>query len=344
MYFAILWKHPQISLAELQLLNPSRHPSSKKGIVLFDIEDESLLNWLAGIIKIGKVIQEKDLPELLKDCKIIGIQEETIGKHLKRTIGIRRFKTVKITHTDKEIREKWIELINLDKGNFWVVTYYQDIPLYEAIDFDKPGRSMQMGMMPAKLAHLLINIGLQGNKDKNKILIWDPFVGSGTTCFLANHMGIDTIGSDLDIQYAEINKEWRKQSRFTSHKNISLFTQDCTEKTSSDRWQWYDKVVIASEGRLGPIVTKQTPKHFVEDYTNKVTKVYNKFFQNILTSQIPNLSICITIPRYIGHHNTIEQNIQKTVEELWYKFTSIPEVYQREGQQVGRKICIITKG
>jgi hypothetical protein len=58
------------------------------------------------------------------------------------------------------------------------VTHYQDIPLYETIDFDKPGRSMQMGMMPAKLAHLLINIGLQGNKDKNNILIWDPFVGS----------------------------------------------------------------------------------------------------------------------------------------------------------------------
>jgi tetrahydromethanopterin S-methyltransferase subunit G len=77
------------------------------------------------------------------------------------------------------------------------------------------------------------------------------------------------------------------------------------------------------------------------EYANKVTSIYNKFLQAVLTSQIPNLSICITIPRYIGHHNTVEQNIQKKVEELGFKFTSIAEVYQREGQQVGRKICII---
>jgi hypothetical protein len=50
-------------------------------------------------------------------------------------------------------------------------------------------------------------------------------------------MGIDTIGSDLDIAYAEVNKEWWKKSSFASHKSISLFTQDCTEKASSNRWQ-----------------------------------------------------------------------------------------------------------
>ena len=53
---------------------------------------------------------------------------------------------------------------------------YQNIRLYEVIDFEKPGRSMQMGMMPAKLTHTLLNIGLSYLKEQDKTLIYDPFV------------------------------------------------------------------------------------------------------------------------------------------------------------------------
>lgn len=36
----------------------------------------------------------------------------------------------------------------------------QDIDRSAIIDFEKPARGMQIGMMPAKLTQLLINIGL----------------------------------------------------------------------------------------------------------------------------------------------------------------------------------------
>ncbi|MEI7563585.1 MAG: hypothetical protein WCJ39_08380 [bacterium] len=67
--------------------------------------------------------------------------------------------------------------------------------MYESIDFDKPGRSMHMGMMPAKLTHIMINLGLDYKTKKDPTLpaletsgstinykllttIYDPFVGS----------------------------------------------------------------------------------------------------------------------------------------------------------------------
>jgi hypothetical protein len=105
-------------------------------------------------------------------------------------MGIRRFKTVDFFHTDKEIKEKGKELINLGDGDYGIVEQYQDIGLYETIDFEKPGRSMHMGMMPAKLTHMMINIGLNELAKKQEssifntqssISIYDPFVGSGTT-------------------------------------------------------------------------------------------------------------------------------------------------------------------
>jgi len=65
---------------------------------------------------------------------------------------------VDIFHTDREIKNKGKEIINLENGLYGIVEQYQNIELYEAIDFGKPGRSMNMGMMPAKLAHIMINI------------------------------------------------------------------------------------------------------------------------------------------------------------------------------------------
>ena len=59
---------------------------------------------------------------------------------------------------------KGIELVRI--GGKWAqVLGYQNIRLYEVIDFEKPGRSMQMGMMPAKLTHTLLNIGLSYLKE-----------------------------------------------------------------------------------------------------------------------------------------------------------------------------------
>ena len=160
MYFAILGKNPEISKVELQLIQPKNISSPKKGILVFDTDFAEKISTLGGIIKAGSVVKEKDLPEVLKDVKIIWIKEIANGKHLKQTIGIKRFKTVDFFHTDKEIKEKWLELINLGNGNYGVVEQYQNIPLYETIDFEKPARSMQMGMMPAKLTHMMINIWL----------------------------------------------------------------------------------------------------------------------------------------------------------------------------------------
>lgn len=51
---------------------------------------------------------------------------------------------------------------------------------------------MQVGMMPAKLAHIMLNIALTHTKSETPI-IRDPFCGTGTTMMLANHFGYDSV-------------------------------------------------------------------------------------------------------------------------------------------------------
>ncbi|MDR2416111.1 MAG: hypothetical protein LBD75_05965 [Candidatus Peribacteria bacterium] len=100
-----------------------------------------------------------------------------MGIAMKRKYQLKRFKKVDLLHTDREVKEKGIELITLPKLKDFVgvVQGYQNIHLYEIVDFEKPARSMQTGMMPAKLTHTLINIGVSLLDKEKKMLIFDPF-------------------------------------------------------------------------------------------------------------------------------------------------------------------------
>ena len=347
MYFAILGKNPEISKAELQLLQPTNITYPKKGVISFETEYPELLATLWGTIKSGKVVREKDLPTILQDVSIIGIKEIANGKHLKTTMGIRRFKTVDFFHTDKEIKEKGRELINLWRGDYGIVDHYQNIGLYETIDFEKPGRSMHMGMMPAKLTHIMINIWLSNIKystvNIQNLKVYDPFVGSGTTCFLANALGYDSIGSDKEMKYVTQNSSRRATTSYAHPDHtMQLFPHDITQALPQTILQEKQPLLIISEGRLWPIVNERTSPQEITRYQREVEAIYSAFLerlQQIHKAKIPVVAV-ITIPHY-QTSNPLESYLAHIAQSRWLMLNSVSEVYKREGQKVGRKILII---
>jgi hypothetical protein len=276
--------------------------------------------------------------------KIIWIQNEANGKHLKRTVWIRRYKLVDIFHTDREIRTKGKEIINLENGLYGIVEHYQNIELYEAVDFGKPGRSMEMWMMPAKLTHMMINIWLakfihESELDIEKICIYDPFVWSWTTGMLANYMWYDFAGSDIKINYAEKNATWRKTSNFyTPDREFDIFKHDIKEKLW-DQLAGKD-ILVVSEWRLWPIVKKSTSDQDIQKFQERVADLYKSFLDRI--KELWAVAV-FTIPRYVGQDNGIEQVLTKYATTIGVKIQSIPEIYGREWQQVGRKIMIVNQ-
>jgi len=343
MYFAILWKNPEISMVELQLVQAKEISYPKKGIVIFDTKYPQLLGQLWGCIKIGTVVKEKDLQELLAEVKIIGIQNEANGKHLKRTVGIRRYKLVDIFHTDKEIKNKGKEIINLENGLYGIVEWYQNIELYEAVDFGKPGRSMGMGMMPAKLAHILINIWLKEVIENWKLeienlCIYDPFVWSWTTWLLANYLGYDFVWSDIKTNYAEQNATRWKSTKFYEAKNtFDVFTHNITKKLENELVK--KDLLIVTEGWLGPIVTKSTSSQDIQKFQEQVLQLYKSFLERI--QELWWTTAVFTIPYYAGQNNSLEQNISDYWTKIGLHIQGIPEIYGREWQQIGRKIMIV---
>ena len=174
-------------MAELEYAQPKNIKSIRNNIITFDSDFPEHIKQLGWVVKRGRVVDKEEMLDLLPGKKIIGVNDENLGKKLKSEYWIKRFKLVKLAHTDKEVKEKWLEIIQVNKEQFGIVEGYQPIYLYEVVDFEKPARSMQMGMMPAKLTHIMLNIGLSvianshviANETKqSEITVYDPFVGS----------------------------------------------------------------------------------------------------------------------------------------------------------------------
>ena len=123
------------------------------------------------------------------------------------------------SRTQKSMRR---ELLEID-GKYCVVLGYQDIEHYEQIDFGKASSGMEIGMMPSKLAQMMVNIGMvESNKKQvtsnqqpttdnwQPATIYDPFCWFGTTGFVVNWLGHHFIGSDINITPCKENVKRRK--------------------------------------------------------------------------------------------------------------------------------------
>lgn len=76
MYFAVIGNHPQITLTELQLVQPFNispiHTSGSAHLITFDCKNPGHLSNLASLIKRGKVIEKSELENILgKETKLL---------------------------------------------------------------------------------------------------------------------------------------------------------------------------------------------------------------------------------------------------------------------------------
>lgn len=343
MYFAILWKNKELSLKELNYAQPTRlQPANNQQIVLFETCDEAKLAQLAGIIKRWKLISG-ELSDFFSSCekRILGVADKNQGINLKKQYGLKRFKQVDLFHTDLEVKKKGIELVRIGNQRGQVLGY-QQIRLYEVVDFEKPGRSMQMGMMPAKLTHTLMNIGLSLCKQQEKSLIYDPFAWSGTTGFLANYFGYDFLGSDLKLTFANQNKPWWLASkRAKPNLTFDFFLHDATKAFDEKEKFWSKIPLIITEWWLGPVIKASTTPEEIKEYQRRVKNVYLPWIEQMATAFPQKPVMVFTIPWYLGHENLLEKAIIELAEKVGFQFSSLQELYKRDQHKVGRKVIIL---
>lgn len=363
-YIFILGKHPELSIAELK----SRYPDHKVWVrgddfIVMDIPgtiDQREFDQLGGAIKAAEFIKEikkealtEALSETLKsfyrDVKLdygislYGISERQLRPILMKLKKRLRADEIKSRFINKDfqnisaaqyksIKGKGIELIAVNnKGRFILggTVAVQDIDAYSKRDYEKPFRDMQMGMLPPKLAQILIN--LTGTKGK----IWDPFCGSGTLIMEGLLMGREMVGSDIDparIEGAKKNAEWLMSNFQLPIPNVQLLVHDATEPLKGE----FD--AIAFEGDLGiphnQFVSPEKLTSIMED----LGRLYIRFFENLKTMKCK-VPIVAALP-FFRLRDGQEKEMTRTIhaiEAMGFKKT-LNLKYSRENQAVGRDI------
>ena len=137
MYFAVIGNFPEITLAELKLIDAKDIKKVWKHLIVFDTKKEDQISSLASLVKRGKIISISEIQNYVGDKKILWMEDKNQAIKFKKQLNLKRYKEVWLLHTDMDVKKKGIELIKI-WAEWWIVLWYQNIKLYELADFDKP--------------------------------------------------------------------------------------------------------------------------------------------------------------------------------------------------------------
>ena len=229
-YLAVLGRQPEISIAELEALFGSVKKISNNLAVFEENIVKPDIDRLGGSLKIAEKIVNKPLDFLreLPEGKItLGISDYS-GYASKKTATIEALKLKKIlVRHGRSVRvvenkeatlstatslhnglggknERKVELIKVN-NDWYKVIGVQDIDAYTKRDQARPARDAKVGMLPPKLAQILINL-CGSLKAGSRVL--DPFCGTGVVLQEALLMGYVAYGTDLSermVEYSEKN-------------------------------------------------------------------------------------------------------------------------------------------
>lgn len=323
-----------------------------------------------GKMLLGLSVHGLDVP--LRRLEATGLSIKKAVRNTGRPVRLIPNKTLELNsaqviHNKLTSPNGW-ELVFIRDGNKTIIgqtVKVQDIESYTKRDRERPMRDSRVGMLPPKLAQIILNLGAgQLPEDKLESIceipagepiplpmldkaVLDPFCGTGVTLQEALLMGYSAYGSDLEprmVEYTEGNLGWLQQ--WYPHELRTTVEQgDATDHTWSQPFDF-----VACETYLGRPFTSQPPSDILNLTASECNLIIRKFIQNI-GAQIPSgTRLCLAVPAWRTGHNQFKHlPLIDTLGDLGYNRISFEHVmdqdliYHRDDQIVARQLLILTK-
>ncbi len=382
-YFFILGNNPTLSIAEISVIfDASKGNLISENIFILDINKKinakKIISKMGGVIKIGEIKQESmpkkiinSIKNLLDNINISGkfnfgfsnyntknINLKQLGMEIKKYLREQNISCRWVTSREKtlssvvveqnKLTRNGIEIILIKNKNKILIGQTLAVQPFKELskrDYGRPGRDERSGMLPPKLAQIMINL----SRAKENETLLDPFCGSGTILTESIIMGFkNLIGSDNSskaIQDTKENIKWISEKYKLSDINFKLYKVNA--KNISKFVQPNSINVIVTEPYLGP----QRGKLEIKKIANELTTLYSKGlkeFQKILKTEG---RIVMVFPVFFNKEfinpslngyeiiNPIPKNLlQNKIIKLTKRNTI---VYGRPGQKVWREILIL---
>lgn len=219
----------------------------------------------------------------------------------------------------------------------------QNITALATRDQGRPKRDAFVGMLPPKLAQIMINLARPHTG--NRIL--DPFCGTGVVLQEAALLGYDIYGSDLSdkmIDYSQINLDWIID-KYHLQAKASLFQGDAIDA----RWESpIDSVVC--ETYLGQPFSAPPAPDKLDKVQRICDQIISKFLINLHSQIKPGTPLCVAVPAWrdsdgqVTHLPLIEKlgTLGYTIRIL-QRPGSDNLLYYREDQVVARELLLLTR-
>ncbi len=367
-YVFILGKDAELSVAELYAVYPDAlfEELGQDYLVMETPQKigQSDFNHLGGVIKMAKLEAQgdrEDLEQMVIESLLDGHESGKINygvslygwpeNNLKTVlIGLKKalksagvssrfanqnFKNLTVAQK-KGLKGPEI-VITKSGGEFMVakVEAVQDIDAYSKRDFKKPFRDMKVGMLPPKLAQILIN--LTGKND----IVWDPFCGGGVLVMEGMLMGKKILGSDINettLIGAEKNTQWTKNTMYAQG-SAKLFHHDARAPMHEYKFD-----AIAFEGYLGPPQTRLKAARQLKPVMAELDQLYIDFFRTLKKAKF-NGPVVTGLPFFRSQEGDIGLDCVDTIQDMGFALEdlipgkSLKSInYARADQLVGREI------
>ena len=171
----------------------------------------------------------------------------------------------------------------------------QDIERYSERDYNRPKKDTKIGIMPPKLAQIMINLA----QVKKGATIFDPFCGIGTILQEALLNDYRIIGSDANGEQINSSKEnlrWLETKYILEYPDYKIFQADTRSVSKKIKQNSIDAII--TESTLGPVYKKVPSRIEIRHNYNYFIKMYTSFFQIAKSILRKKGRLIITIPAY----------------------------------------------
>lgn len=263
------------------------------------------------------------------------------------------------------------ELVFVRSGDKTIVAQsiaVQDIEMYARRDQQRPFRDARVGMLPPKLAQIIINLAIDSSKQQvvsSKLSVLDPFCGSGVILQEAMMMNYPAYGTDLEprmVEYSRKNLDW-----LTDNFRLPLTCPDGLPEPAKNKpqyevavgdatnYQWpLEFGAVASETYLGRALSSLPDPRTLRKIISDVDTIHAKFLRNLARQTKPGFRACLAVPAWAVPPNSNAEGFLHLptldkLNELGYnrlKFVHAAKedlIYHRPSQIVGRELVVLQR-
>lgn len=301
-----------------------------------------LRNIQATMLDVKRIIRQTDRPVRIVPNKDLALNSAQVLHN-------------KLTH-----KGGWELIFIKDGPRTWLAQtlFVQDIEAYAARDQARPARDARVGMLPPKLAQIIINLAAgrpETRMDKQwnsadglgRFVVLDPFCGTGVILQEALLMGYSVHGTDIDLKMVEYTK---KNLTWLIAQQPAIEGKVIVEQADATKYRWPSFSAVASEVYLGRPLISLPPPDKLRQIISDVNVITKKFLRNLSAQLKPGTSICLAVPAWRDKHGKfIVLPLIDHLTDMGYNNLDLKHVqtenliYYRENQVVARQLLRLKK-